>query len=179
MLSTRLQISGLDNATCLSSETYCEKDSQPQEGETQEEKEEEEDLTQTTTSLATSQETTVRPPKEANTFEPRMLIPLGTSSPTGTSGAIPQPPAHFKFVSSSPSCDYHNVASSYLQYFAKFNVAKDGNAKTVCGIECLTNDKCSAFGLEPDYRVCVLFRKVVKVEKGYESPVLAECFLKV
>ena len=71
------------------------------------------------------------------------------------------------------------MASSYLQYFVKLNVAKDENAKAVCGIECLTNDKCSAFGLELDYRVCVLFRKVVKVEKGYESPVLAECFLKV
>ena len=135
--------------------------------------------TQTTTSLVTTAGKTGKSSNKVYTFKSGSLLPISTSSPTSTSGTIPQSPAHFKFVSSSPSCEYHDVAFSYLQYFAKLNVGKDGNAKTVCGIECLTNNKCSVFGLEPDYRVCALFRKVVEVENGYESPVLTECFLKV
>ena len=131
----------------------------------------------TTTQSTTSLVTTAGSSKGIATFESQPPSLMTTT--TLTTSATPLFPSYSRFVSSASSCQRHNVANSYLKYFAKLSVAKDKNAKTVCGLECLTNAKCSAFGFTPDYRVCVLFKKVAKVEEEYDPLVLAECFLKI
>ena len=158
-----IQILGVDNNTHSSHKT-CRKSSTSL------------SISPSFNEVTTSQSTTplvatVEPPKRTSTFVSRPTPLMTTTAPIFSS--------YSRFVSSSSSCQRHYNANSYLKDFAKLSVAKDENAKTVCGLECLTNNMCSAFGLKPDYRVCVLFKKVAKVEEEYDPPVLAECFLKV